>query len=79
MSLLTERWHNNPRTSHAYRTALLEPPNGKHHPTFQPTRGKPRPRANTNAQMHQGEEEQATVTVGSKTVAMFGSFGVVAK
>ncbi|KAI0262661.1 hypothetical protein BGY98DRAFT_1086401 [Russula aff. rugulosa BPL654] len=41
MTLLTERWHQNPRTSHAYRTALLEPPDGKHHPTFQPSRPKP--------------------------------------
>ena len=60
MSLLTERWHQNPRTSHAYRTALLEPPNGKHHPTFQPTREKPQLNMNANNQpTHPDQEEQA--------------------
>ena len=47
MSVLTERWHQNPRTSHAYRTALREPPNGKHHPTFQPTPKNPQRETNS--------------------------------
>ncbi len=63
MSLLTERWHQNPRTTHAYRTALVEPPNGKHHPTFQPKGKKPCLNANTNnLPIHPGQEgDQATV------------------
>jgi ribonuclease HI len=40
----TERWHELPRTSLAYRTALTSPPDGKPHATFQPrppqTRGE---------------------------------------
>ena len=31
-----ERWHQNPRTSMAYKTALAEPPDGRTHHTFQP-------------------------------------------
>jgi hypothetical protein len=59
MSLLTERWHKNPRTSHAYQMALREPPSGKHHPTFQPTRQKPRPNANVNEPPAQpGQEDR---------------------
>ena len=62
MSLLTERWHQNPHTSHAYRTALREPPNGKHHPSFQPTRKKPHQRVNANnPPTQQGQGEQDTV------------------
>src|ERR1019366_2175590 len=29
-----ERWHQSPRTSLAYQTALTEPPDGRPHPTF---------------------------------------------
>ena len=31
-----ERWHKDPRTSLAYRTALVGPPDGRTHHTFQP-------------------------------------------
>jgi hypothetical protein len=31
---LAERWHESPRSSLAYRTALTKPPDGKAHPTF---------------------------------------------
>jgi hypothetical protein len=30
-----ERWHQNPRTSWVYQTALTKPPDGRPHPTFQ--------------------------------------------
>jgi Reverse transcriptase (RNA-dependent DNA polymerase) len=33
-----ERWHQAPRTSMAYRTALRAPPDGRAHHTFQPAR-----------------------------------------
>jgi hypothetical protein len=35
-----DRWHNAPRTSLAYRTALTKPPDGRPHPTF-PTKQEP--------------------------------------
>jgi hypothetical protein len=34
VAMWAERWHDSPRTSLAYRTALTQPPNGRPHPTF---------------------------------------------
>jgi hypothetical protein len=38
-----KHWHLSPRTSFAYRTALTSPPDGRPHPTLQPSRPTPPP------------------------------------
>jgi hypothetical protein len=36
---LARRWHQSPRNSLAYHTALTRPPDGRIHPTFHPSKG----------------------------------------
>jgi hypothetical protein len=45
----TERWHQAPRTSFAYQTALTKPPDGRPHPTFKATQGRPSKRQTGDA------------------------------
>ena len=49
-----ERWHQAPRTSLAYQTALRAPPDGRAHHTFQPEKTKGR-KTPTHTEQAQGQ------------------------
>ena len=66
-----ERWHQAPRTSLAYRTAIRTPPDGKAHHTFQPEKTKTR-KTPPRAEQAQGQED--TVKFSRLTHSTFYRF-----
>ena len=66
-----ERWHQAPRTSLAYRTAIRTPPDGRAHHTFQPEKNKSR-KTPPHAEQAQGRED--TVKFSRLTHSTFYRF-----
>jgi len=63
-----DRWHQSPRTSLAYQTALTKPPDGKSLSTFQPAPKKtPGPR--TRPQLNPTQQPQAKSTFSKRTIS----------